>query len=123
MTFLIAVVAATSFWSMLVLVYVHRCGGIWCLGGSGGVGLGEWCSAQMNQLFQFSITSLEAVQVVHNCLPVLHARWERCLRVDLQKDGLRESLDVASSKADSLKLVCLVSISKLAMYSSVVMPG
>src|SRR5882724_13061784 len=123
MTFLIAVVAAASFWSMLILVYVHRRGGIWHLGGSRGVVLGEQCSARTNQLFQFSIPSLEVVQVAHDCLPVVHARWERCLRVDLQKDGLRESPDVASSKADSLKLVCLVSISKLAMYSSVVMPG
>ena len=55
---------------------------------------GEWCSAWMNQLLQFGIPPLEAVQVVHDCLPIVHASWERGLRIDLQKDGLRESPDI-----------------------------
>src|SRR5882724_11072089 len=94
MTFLIAVVATVSFWSTLVLVYVHRHRGIWCLCGSGGVGLGEKCSAWLNRLFQFGIPSLESVQVAHDFLPIVHTRWEKGLRIDLQKDGLGESLDI-----------------------------
>jgi len=49
---------------------------------------------------------------------------ERCLRVDLQKDGFGESLDIGIL----LGLLCLrtvlpASISKLALYLSAVMPG
>src|SRR5882724_7326152 len=74
-------------------------------------------SIQLGQINYFSLAyPLWRQSRLHDCLPVVHARQEGCLRVDLQKDGLRESSDVgvlygcfmeASPSGEHLKVGCV----------------